>query len=88
MNSYVAAALLSAEYDVETDGQTYASHPLLPGVTASGPSFSVCRQQFRHALEARLSRAIALGQTLPTIGGVAAPIVVASTPAPEHATSA
>jgi hypothetical protein len=87
MHSYVAAALLSAEYEIESDGHTYASHPLLSNLSASGESFSVCRQRFRHLLERRLERAVESGEVLPVIGGVEPPLVAHSTPAPAVAQS-
>ena len=80
MHSYVAAALLSAEYDVESDGQTYASHPLLPNISASGESFAICRQRFRKLLETYLQRALEQGESLPTIGGVEAQSIVPAAP--------
>ena len=73
MHSYVAAVLLSAEYDVESDGRTYASHPLLPGITASGHTFAVCRQRLRHLLESRLQDADDPGDTFPIINGIVPP---------------
>ncbi len=74
MYGYVAAALLSVEYDVESDGHTYASHPLLPGITASGDTFVACRKRFRQVLEARLERAAETGESFPIINGVAPPV--------------
>ena len=87
MHSYVAAALLSAEYEIESDGHTYASHPLLPQLSASGETFSICRQRFRRQLEQRLQRALESGEILPTIGGVEAPVGTLSSLPPGPAPS-
>lgn len=73
MHSYVAAVLLSAEYDVESDGSTFASHPLLPGISASADTFAACRQRFRQLLEARLQQAGRTGESFPLINGIEPP---------------
>jgi predicted RNase H-like HicB family nuclease len=73
IHPYVAAGLLTADYQVDSDGSTYGVLQHMPDVSASGSSYSACRQQLRRALERYVRQALANNIVLPTLAGVTPP---------------
>lgn len=73
LHPYVAAALLSAHYESDTDGSTWATVPALSDTTAAARTYGGCQQQLRQAIERRIHRAVTTGEPLPTLHGVTPP---------------
>jgi hypothetical protein len=74
--TYVYTAMARATYEVLPDNEgIYAEIPGFDGVWANEPSFEECRAELLSTLEDWMTFRLERGLDLPTLDGVATPVV-------------
>jgi hypothetical protein len=70
---YIAALLLSAEYEADSDGTTFGQTQAFPGVTVTALTYLRCRHQLAQVLEEAVIVALIAKTPLPPLYGVVLP---------------